>query len=201
TPDIKQMVKMAREILRKEYFRAGMGISGAKMVGELDGEETTSFLMVNGQYKHSYITFPDPLNQDYFLIADVRQSRPPSHKAQMVNGKPRITVKIMLEADYLSIQSGINYEELSKTGIFERSAEKLLDARITGFLQRTAQLESDICGFGYHQVGKFLVWRDWEAFNWLSRYKDATFDVDVDFKIRRPGLKLKSVPFRGGGGE
>ena len=38
----------------------------------------------------------------------------------------------------------------------------------------------------------FTTWAEWEAYQWKSKYKDATFTVDVNFKVRRPGLILRS---------
>ena len=165
------------------------------MVGELDGEEASDLLMVTGEYKHSYITFPDPIEKNYFLILDVKKSRNPINKVEIVNGKPKIHVKVILEADYLAIQSGVDYEKLNKTGIFENSAEGFLKKGITDFLKKTALLNSDICGFGNIAKRKFLLWQDWENFKWQDKYKDSTFTVEVDLKVRRTGLKIKTQPF------
>jgi spore germination protein KC len=169
--------------------------NGPKMVGELDGEEATDLLMVTGEYKHSYITFPDPKEKKYFLILDVKQSRSPVYKVEIVDGKPKIHVKVILEADYLSIQSGIEYEALKNTNVFENSAQEFLKKGITDFLNKTVVLNSDICGFGNIAKRKFLLWKDWENFKWIEKYKDSTFTVDVDLKVRRTGLKIKTQPF------
>lgn len=170
--------------------------NGPKMVGEIDGEEASAYLMVTGEYNHSYISFPDPIEKKYFLILDVKQSRSPRIKVELVDGKPKIHVKVILEADYLAIQSGINYEALDKTSIFENSAQEFLKKGITYFLNKTAkEFNCDICGFGNIAKRKFLLWKDWESFKWLEKYKDSTFIVDVDLKVRRTGLRIKTEPF------
>jgi spore germination protein KC len=169
--------------------------NGPKMVGELDGEEAGDYLMVTGEYNHSFISFPDPIEKKYFLILDVKQSRSPVYKVEIVDGKPKIHVKVILEADYLSIQSGLNYENLNKTSAFEKSAQEFLKKGITDFLNKTVVLNSDICGFGNIAKRKFLLWKDWENFKWIEKYKDSTFTVDVDLKVRRTGLKIKTQPF------
>ncbi|HEX3032639.1 MAG TPA: heterodisulfide reductase-related iron-sulfur binding cluster, partial [Bacillota bacterium] len=58
TPDIKQMVKMAREILRKEYFRAGMGISGAN----IGVAETGSVILVTNEGNDRLVTTIPPVH-------------------------------------------------------------------------------------------------------------------------------------------
>ena len=58
----------------------------------------------------------------------------------------------------------------------------------------TKEFNADIAGFGAHMSKNFLTWREWKDFDWLSRYKDATFVIDVDFKVRRPGLIFYYTP-------
>ena len=167
---------------------------GARMVGEIDGEETIYYLMVSGEFGYTYMTLPDPINKDTFVILSVKQSRPPVKKVKMEGDKPVVSVKVKLEADILSIQSGINYESTDKVSVMEESAEEFIKSGIQRYLKRTAEeLNSDMCGIGTNMKGKFLTWSDWEKFDWKSKYKDSTFDVSVDLKIRRPGLLVRSA--------
>lgn len=177
---------------------------GTNMVGALDGQEATYHLIATGEYNYSYVTIQDPKDVNTFVVLNLKQSRKPAYKVSFDGGKPRISLKIKLEADYLSIQSGINYEMGADRELFEKSAEQFLKTEITRFLDRTAkEFKSDICGFGRFVKGSFLTWKEWEDFNWLGKYKDSTFDVDVDLKVRRPGLMIRSMPSvsSAGGGE
>ncbi len=168
---------------------------GAKMVGELDGEETLFYLMLTGKYEHSYVSFPDPIKKGDFILLDVKQSRIPIRKVKLEGEKPDIYTKIILEANILSIQSGINYESEENVQILQNSAEKFISEGMKRFLDRTTlEFNSDICGFGNALRWKFLTWGKWEDFRWLEKYKDSAFNIDVDLKIRRPGLMLKSIP-------
>lgn len=165
----------------------------SKMVGELDGAEATYYLMASGEYNHSYWTIPDPLNSRWNIITNVFQRRKPEVRVDFADGKPRINLKIKLEGDFLAIQSGINYEESSKREIFEKAMEDQIKEGVQRFLDKTAkEFRADICGFGRFAKKKFLTWDEWEKFDWLNRYKDATFTLDVDFKIRRPGLLVRT---------
>jgi spore germination protein KC len=168
---------------------------GANMVGELDGQEATMYLITSGQYRNSYVTFPDPKAKGSYVVLNLKQSRKPQYNVDIKNGKPKINVKLRLEGDFLSIQSGINYEEDGLLTVFENSAEQFLKNEILRLLNRTTkEFHSDICGFGKNVKGKFLTWDEWIKFNWLGRYKDSTFNIDVDVKVRRPGLMIRSVP-------
>ncbi len=175
--------------------------NGDRMVGEMDGTESKYMLLATGEYRHSYWTIPDPKKEGNFVLLDVKQNRRPKNKVKLVDGKPYIDVKIILEADILSIQSTIDYEQGELTTFFEQYVEKLIGKEMQKFLEKTSKdYNSDICGFGAYAKKHFLTWKEWEKYNWKSKYKDATFSVDVSFKLRRPGLMLKTLSPIGSGG-
>lgn len=172
--------------------------NGSKMVGEFDGEETQLQLMLEGDFGYSYVTIPDPLVEDYVVLLNIKQNRNPNRSVEIVNGKPNIKVKVFLEADILSIQSGINYESLEMVNILETYAEDFFKKGITRMLEKTArELKTDTAGFGKEMKGKFLTWDEWIDFNWIEKYPDSKFEINVDLKIRRPGLMLRSNPATG----
>lgn len=175
-----------------------MGIavfSGDKMVGEMDGTDSKYLLLATGDYGHAYWSLTDPKEKDKFILLDVKQSRRPQHKVTLADGKPQIYVKITLEADILAIQSTIDYEQGELTNYLEKYAEEHIGEEMNRFLQKTSkEFGSDICGFGKYAKKHFLTWEEWEKYGWKSKYKDATFNVDIKFKLRRPGLILKTIP-------
>ncbi len=189
--DIPKVSENKTEVMGLAVF------DGARMVGELDGAETGLYLMVTGEFRSAYMTHPDPLVENSYVILNVNQGRKPVHSVKMSDGKPEISVKIMLEADIQVIQSGKNYESLEMKPLLQRTYEKFLEEGITRFLYKTSEeFHSDICGFGKSLKKRFLTWKEWEEFNWLSRYKDASFSVEVELKIRRPGLIIRTVPIK-----
>jgi spore germination protein KC len=168
---------------------------GDKMVGELDGKETLYYLMLTGQFGTAYITLSDPLMENHFVVLNIKYDSKPVIKIKMEQGKPLISVKLKLEADILSIQSGVNYESTDNVEIIQKWTGNFLKKEITRLLDKTAkEFKSDAFGFGRYLQRKFLTFDDWKNYNWLSKYKDSTFEVNVDVKIRRPGLIIRSAP-------
>ena len=181
-----------------------MGIAvfdGGTMVGELDGEETRFFQMLNGTYNHSYISIPDPAGKDNYVLLDVKQSRKPGYHVEMADGKPQISARVRLEANILSIQSGENYESMENMPILENVAQDFLKNGMLRFLNKTREMNADLCGFGTDLKARYLLWDDWEKVHWLKRYKDSTFSVNVELKIRRPGLMVRSAPAKAAKGD
>lgn len=185
----------------KEYKNktSAMGLAvfdGAKMVGMMDGAETRYYLMLTGEYDYSYVTVPDPVVENKFVLLNVKQSRKPRHNVVMEGDTPKISVKIMLEADILSIQSGINYEDPEKVEELETASEEFFKKDIVRLLEKTTKVfKSDIFGFGKSMKWKFLTQKEWDEFSWHDKYPNAQFDIEVDLKIRRPGLILRTAQF------
>lgn len=172
------------------------------MVGELNGKEVMFYLMSSGEYGYSYITIPDPKSKGDFVVMSISQRSSPHYNVSIINEKPVIDLMVNLEGDYVCIQSGINYELGMNTPIIEKAAGDILKQGITEFLYKTSkQFHSDIVGFGRFAKIKFWTWEKWQQFNWLSKYKDATFNVNVDFHIRKPGLIIRTADMVGSSGK
>lgn len=167
--------------------------NNSKMVGELDGGESILYGMITGEYSYAYFTLPDPIEKDKFVILSIRQSRKPWHRTKMVDGKAMINVVVKLEADILVIQSGINYENIDMLHILEDSYDDFITEGIKLLFKRTTkEFKTDIFAFGEDVKRSFLTWKEWEDVNWLDIYKDSSIDVNVEVKIRSPGLQIRS---------
>lgn len=169
--------------------------NGGKMVGDLDGDETTYHLMLEGKFNSMVITMQDPMKSDQFLVLHINRSRMTKKKVEMDGDKPKLFAKVSLESDILSIQSGINYESVENISKLEEATEAFIREGIIKYLDKsTKKFGTDTEGFGKALKSKFLTWKEWEKFDWLSKYKDSTYDVEVDVKIRRPGLITRTIP-------
>jgi len=167
---------------------------GGKMVGELDGEETTYHLMVEGKFNSMYFTMPDPLVEGHFIVLHVRRSRLTQKDVEMIGDKPKLITKVFLEADILSIQSGYNYESEENIEILQSATEDYIREGIEKYLEKTVkEFKTDSNGFGNKMKSRFLTWQQWEEFDWPSKFKESTYEVEVDVKIRRPGLIVRTV--------
>jgi len=174
------------EVMGAAVFKKG------KMVGTINGKETEYFQMVTGKYTFSYITIPDPQDKDSVIVLNIFRRKKPVINTKLVDGKIKVNVVIDLEGNFTSIQSGMNYEDQPE--IIEQMMEEILESDILKFLEKTRdEFDSDICGIGVYVRRKFLTWDKWKQFNWPEQYKNTDFEVDVNLRMRRTGLMIKSV--------
>jgi len=173
-----------------------------KMVGELTGLETFYYLMVSGKLGEMYYTLPDPgsesestdRNRDYVSLR-LAEARKPQIKVKIKENKPVINVKVSLEGDILAITGKNDYSTGDGLNELENYASEYIRERVVSFLEKTRdEFKSDICSIGKYVKKTFILWEDWVNFNWTEKYEKADFNVDVNVKIRRPGIMVKQVP-------
>ncbi|MBE0466347.1 MAG: Ger(x)C family spore germination protein [Candidatus Desulforudis sp.] len=161
-------------------------ISGGRMVGVLNGDETGIVKMTRGDFRRTTKTLEDPLHPGQFIVVEVVPREP-----------PRVDVRIMLEGDITSIQSGEHYERPEKVRLVERAVEESFrsDARVA-LDKAQNEFGADVFTIGFHAKRLFPTWPAWEAFEWDEKFPDAEISIDFDFRVRRIGLMRETVPFR-----
>ena len=166
-----------------------------KMVGSLNSYETTYYLMLRGEFKNGKVSIPDKNDPERAIIFDLHTGRKPKVKAYFKDGKPIIDLKIKLESEITAIQSRINYDSPSMANDIEKQITEFLLKGMKETIQKTlGELNADIFGFGDYLAGNFFTIKEWESYNWLSHYKEATVNLELEVKIRRSGLMFNSYP-------
>lgn len=185
--DIPIVADQKNEIMGTAVFKDG------KMVGMLNGKETSCFQMITGEYNHSYWTLPDPYSENDIIVMDIYQRKKPEIAVSLANGKASVHYTLDLEGDFTAIQSNLNYEDFPE--IIERNTVAMMENEILKLLERTRdEFNSDICGAGNFVKGKFTTWAAWKSYNWADHFKETEFRIDVKLKMRRTGLMIKSIP-------
>jgi len=163
-----------------------------KMVGTANGAEANCYQLITGDYNYSYWTIPDVLEKENIVVMNIMQRNKPVIKVDLKEDRVSIRISLDLEGDFTSIQSDQNYEEHPE--IMAQAAGELIKEQIIAFLKRTTdEFDSDVCGFGRFVKGKFLTWNKWKEYKWFDKYKDTSFSVEVDLKMRRTGLMIRSI--------
>jgi len=155
-----------------------------QFVGDLNAIETLCHLFVTNQLNEAHVTIPDPFQSNQYLDVLISPKRKTKTKVQIINGSPFIQVDIALEAKLLSINGKEDYSSEETTQIIEEYASQYFEENTLEYLYTTAKIyQSDIAGFGSKAASHFLFWDDWFAYDWLDRYQDSFFQVNVDFQV------------------
>jgi spore germination protein KC len=161
--------------------------------------------MLTGEIRETIFTYPDlEKPEEYIIVIEIRKGRSPEFKVNLTGEKPQFEVKLVLEGEIMSIQSGINYELDEAADKLDTYLEQTIRREVIKVIEKTQkEFKSDIIGFGEYTRPYFWTWQDWEDYHWLERYPDAEIEVKVQLDIRRTGLMIKTeeINTSDGGGE
>lgn len=172
--------------------------NGGRMMGTLNGDETGMAKMLEGTFRRTILSLPDPRHPDKYVIVEVKLRRQP-HVEVRINkeGLPVIKVEAHLEGDIISIQSMEDYERPEKIPIIEGAVRERLLEDMNRAVAKSLEWGVDFMGFGLHAKKLFRTWQEWENYRWNEKFARASISVNLDFKVRRIGLLHESIPITG----
>ncbi len=168
---------------------------GDKMVGSLSTTETRMLSMLLGNYRNGYIVVEDPFNAKSTININLHLGSRPKISVALVEERPVIDVRILLEGEISSIPSAINYEQGgSYLTTLENQVSQIYQQQLMNFSKHTQQLNADVAGFGYYLRPAFQSNKEFEDYKWNQKYSQAEVNMEVKTKIRRNGLMIRTIP-------
>lgn len=189
------------EYLHKDYLAGEIAVEGdiktqtcgmaifreGKMITECGSVEALLYNIITGDYVMSEIAYKNDKTPGEPVTVIQSQRKKPKVSVDIKGEKPRIKVKLYLEADLRTLNEGYVIE--MDIDDFEQQVSAQIKAAAESFLYKTArEYQSDIIGFGSHIKRYFKTFDEFEAYGWQSIYPDTEFEVDVEFRVRRSGL-------------
>lgn len=161
-----------------------------KLIGEISREETLCYMLVSGKLKDAVINIPSPFEDSDYVSLNI-SSVHSKNKVEIKNGTPFITCKISLSARVLSSTKTSNYLSKENSLALEYATNSYLNANITDFLYKTSkELKSDFIGFGRNAVRSFKTMDDWKNYDWLNKYQNSEFNVNVNTTVKSSYLLI-----------
>ena len=161
-----------------------------KLIGEISREETLCYMLVSGKLKDAVINVPSPFEDADYVSLNI-SSVHSKNKVEIKNGMPFITCNISLSARVLSSTKTSNYLSKENSLALEYATNSYLNANITDFLYKTSkELKSDFIGFGRNAVRSFKTMDDWKNYDWLNKYQNSEFNVNVNTTVKSSYLLI-----------
>ena len=163
-----------------------------KLVGELNGQETISHLIVTNKLDQCIINIPDPFSSDNLISVSISLNNT-NNKVEFVNNASYIMVDTSIEAYILTYSDSSNYGTEEALGIIEKYINSYLATHISSYLYKTAkEFNSDIAGFGKKVISKYTNINKWNESNWSNNYKNAFFHVNVSTDLEGSTLMINN---------
>lgn len=164
-----------------------------KLVGELNGLESICHLIISNKLKNAQIRIPSPIKSLDYIDLYIELDKNTKNSVLLVNGSPYITSNIYINGKMQSMNDNVDLEDESLVAHIEQYAQNYIKQSMYNYLYKTSkELHSDIDNFGLYALKYFYNTSDWNEYNWLNRYKDSFFEVNVNFNLRSSYLLVNT---------
>lgn len=166
----------------------GMAIfDGDKMIGKTDNIDSLMYNILQGNYEMSYVSFYSENTPDVPVTIALRQQRKPKVSVNTKGENPVIKITIYTEGQLIS-ESTKNPTETDLANL-ENEISSAIKEETEYFLEKTQKgFGTDIVGFGQYAKADFFTNKDYDNYNWRDKYKNAEFDVSIQFRMQNTGF-------------
>ncbi len=181
-------IKASESSIQGENNAENIGVAvfkNDKLVGELNGLETISFLNIRNDLNRFLISIPDPSDENNYLDIYMSPVNKVKIKIDTSTTTPYIKLKFKLSGRIYSISENTKNLSTNSLAMISDSCNKYLETIFLEYLYTTSKnLKSDINALGNYALSNFFTTTDFENYNWLENYQNAFFDVEVDSSVK-----------------
>lgn len=164
-----------------------------KLIGELTAIETVCYSILSDSVNGFLITIPNPENSEKYLDVYLINDNKPKIKVNIINGTPYITIDCCFTGKIYSISQDSNYMDSNVLNNISEAVNSYMETQLSSYLYKTSkEFESDINGLGKFALSSFTTTTEFDNYDWLSNYKNAFFNINVDSNMSS-GFLLSDV--------
>ena len=159
-------------------------IKDGKLVSVMGRSEAMGLQMITNSMPASYITLSNPYRPEKMITCYIATAKNTKVKVEC-DTFPKILIDVRLEGDFIEV--GEEDIFIENPHLFEKYFENKAKEMITAFLQKTIELDCDICAFSETAKSCFATTDAWESYNWKEKYSTSEIDVSVNLTMRTYG--------------
>ena len=164
-----------------------------KFRGELTATETICHLLINDDLDSCIISIGNPFIESEKMELQLFPSKKTKITTEIVDDIPYISIKLCLNADVMTLEQDIDYEIPETLEKISSTAKDYLKNEFDKYLNKVSkEYNCDIDDFYTKAIGHFATIPEWENFNWKEKFKNAVFNVDLDFNVTSSLLVTKT---------
>lgn len=162
-----------------------------KLKGFLSLEDIRNFLITQNKLVRTAVSVPCAKNK--FVGIRIFGSNT-NTKVRMMKNRAVVHLKVDDEAYLDGMQCKDDLDQISTYMKIERLTEKEIKHQLAATIQKVQKkYQADIFGFG-----EVLHHQDYQSYkrvkkNWNNYFKDALVNIDVNVRIKRTGIRTKSL--------
>lgn len=165
----------------------------------IDANTDNDFLLAHSiltsNLKQTGYSVPHFEQKDKVISVRLIETRKPKITVTLSGDSPQIKCDVSLDAHLISSGTDINFYNKENEKKLKNELDKSIKEKIDSFFEKTiSEYNVDIAGIGKYSKVNFLTWNEFKDYNWLSKYKNAKYEVTVDTKLNISQIISHIVP-------
>ena len=158
--------------------------NGDKLCGELTATEAISHFLIKNKVDSCIISIDNPFNNSNKVELQLYPTKKSKISVDINNNIPHIYIELKIDADILTLDENIDYEQENVLETFSNATKQYLEKEIYDYLNKVSkEYSTDIDNFGNKALAYFATSSEWKDFDWSEKFKNAEFDVNVDVTV------------------
>lgn len=158
--------------------------NGDKLCGELTATEAISHLLIKNKVDSCIISIDNPFNNSNKVELQLYPTKKSKISVDINNNIPHISIELKIDADILTLDENIDYEQENVLETFSNATKQYLEKEFYDYLNKVSkEYSTDIDNFGNKALAYFATSSEWKDFDWSEKFKNAEFDVNVDVTV------------------
>lgn len=181
----------------KDAILAGIAIfDKTHLIDTVEDEDFVfAHSILTNNLKQEGYSIKDFNEKNKFISVRLIQNSAPKIEVSTSGDSPKIKCKINLHAHIISSGSNINFYAKENEKKLKELLDKKIEEKINKYLEKTIkEYKVDIAGIGRYAKKNFLTWKEFKDYDWLSKYKNASYEVEVDTKLNISQIISHIVP-------
>lgn len=155
-----------------------------KFCGELTAVEAICHLLITNSIDSCIVSVDNPIVKNKKMEVQLFPTKKSKISVDIKQDKPIISINLYMNADILTLEGGINYEENETLQKISDSTKKYMEGEVRDYLNKVSkEYGTDIDGFCTKAYSNFATIPEWKRYNWCEKFKNAEFNINVDVNV------------------
>lgn len=155
-----------------------------KLCGELTAVEAICHLLITNKVDSFIISIDNPMVEDKKMDLQIYPVKDTKVTVDTKGDSPRISININVDADIMTLEDNIDYGSKENLEKFSKSSEDYLKSQLDDYLKKVSRdFGTDIDHFCVKALQNFATIPEWKKYNWVEKFKNAEFDVNIDVNV------------------
>ncbi|MBC9785715.1 Ger(x)C family spore germination protein [Heliobacterium chlorum] len=146
--------------------------------------------LLRDSYRGGIWVFDTPNGKGPFSVI-IRRAQQPKIDVTWEGDKPFIDIHLFLEGQLLSVLALEPYVSTDRITLLESQVVDSITAETSQLIERAQKEKIDPFYLARSIQMRSLTMQEFDSLDWKNRFSGASVTVHVDFKIRRPGLRIQ----------